>query len=233
METLIEVNALHKTFVQGLEKIQALKGVNLSVQQGEFVAINGHSGSGKSTLLNIIGTLDQPSAGEVRLFNEVVDYQNQPALQDFRAQKLGFIFQNFNLNPVLTALENVQMPLLLTDLNQKQRLKRSAKMLEKVGLIDRLHHKPKQLSGGQQQRVAVARALVSAPSLLLADEPTANLDSHSAQQLMSLLKEMNQSSGLTVVFSSHDERLLKHIDRTITLKDGILQSFQGGKHEMA
>ncbi|PKG40000.1 ABC transporter ATP-binding protein [Psychromonas sp. Urea-02u-13] len=233
MKTLIEVSDLHKTFQQGLETIHALKGVNLSIQQGEFVAINGYSGSGKSTLLNIIGTLDKPTSGEVQLFNQSINFKNQLELQKFRAQKLGFIFQNFNLNPVLSALENVQMPLLLTNLSQKQRLEKSAQILEKVGLANRLHHKPKQLSGGQQQRVAVARALVSSPALLLADEPTANLDSHSALQLMLLLKEMNQASGLTVLFSSHDQRLLTHIDRTITLNDGVLQSSQGSNYEVA
>jgi putative ABC transport system ATP-binding protein len=233
METLINIKNVHKVFKQGLETIQALKGVNLSVKQGEFIAINGHSGSGKSTLLNIIGTLDKPTSGEVQLFNQLINYEHQQGLQAFREQKLGFIFQNFNLNPVLTALENVQMPLLLTKFTQAQRLKKSTEMLQKVGLADRLHHKPKQLSGGQQQRVAVARALVSAPSLLLADEPTANLDSHSTLQLMILLKEMNKTSGLTVLFSSHDERLLTHIDRTITLNDGILQSPQGDEYEVA
>lgn len=233
MKTLIEVSDLHKTFQQGLETIHALKGVNLSIQQGEFVAINGYSGSGKSTLLNIIGTLDKPTSGEVQLFNQSINFKNQLELQKFRAQKLGFIFQSFNLNPVLSALENVQMPLLLTNLSQKKRLEKSAQILEKVGLANRLHHKLKQLSGGQQQRVAVARALVSSPALLLADEPTANLDSHSALQLMLLLKEMNQSAGLTVLFSSHDQRLLIHIDRTITLNDGVLQSSQGSNYEVA
>jgi putative ABC transport system ATP-binding protein len=155
--------------------------VDLLIKQREFVAISGHSGSGKSNLLNIIGTLDKPSSGIVKLFNKQVNYDNQQDLQRFRAQKLGFIFQNFNLNPVLSALENVQMPLLLTNLNQKKRRQKSTQMLEKVGLVNRLDHKPKQLSGGQQQRVAVARALVSDPSLLLADEPSANLDSHSTE----------------------------------------------------
>ena len=233
MNTIIEVSNVHKTFVQGSQKIQALKEINLSVHQGEFVAINGFSGSGKSTLLNIIGTLDKPTQGDIKLFDKRVDYENQSALQDFRAEQLGFIFQSFNLNPVLTAIENVQMPLLLTALNQQERQQRSQHMLEQVGLGDRLHHKPKQLSGGQQQRVAVARALVNSPLLLLADEPTANLDSFSTEQLMLLLKKMNKKSGLTVIFSSHDERLLKHVDSTFTLNDGLLQPLQGVNDEVA
>lgn len=222
MEMVIEVEGLCKTFMQGTETIQALKNIDLSIKKGEFVAINGYSGSGKSTLLNIIGTLDKPSSGKVKLLNQPIYFENQEALQVLRAEQMGFIFQNFNLNPVLNALENVQMPLLLTDLTAKQRLQRSTELLEKVGLADRIHHRPKQLSGGQQQRVAVARALVSNPAILLADEPSANLDSHSTEQLMLLLKEMNQESGLTVLFSSHDERLLQHINRTVTLNDGVL-----------
>lgn len=223
MKTVIEVTNLSKIFTQGTEKIDALNDINLSIKQGEFVAINGHSGSGKSTLLNIIGTLDKPTSGQVQLFNQAINFEKSSPLQIFRAQKLGFIFQSFNLNPVLTALENVQMPLLLTNLNQKQRLQKSSEILKKVGLADRLHHKPNQLSGGQQQRVAVARALVNSPQLLLADEPSANLDSHSTEQLLLLLKEMSQTAALTVLFSSHDERLLQHVDRCITLNEGVLQ----------
>ena len=222
METVIQVINLKKNFTQGTQKIIALSDINLTINKGEFVAINGYSGSGKSTLLNIIGTLDSPSAGEVELFGKKINFNDAPSLETFRAEKMGFIFQSFNLNPVLTALENVQMPLLLTNLNSKQRREKSIEVLNKVGLADRVHHKPGQLSGGQQQRVAVARALVSDPLLLLADEPTANLDSESTEQLMLVLKEMNKQSGLTVLFSSHDERLLKHINRTITLNDGVL-----------
>lgn len=222
MEKIIQTNGLCKYFIQGAQKISALKDINLTINKSEFVAINGYSGSGKSTLLNIIGTLDKPSAGEVELFGKKINFNDAPSLETFRAQKLGFIFQSFNLNPVLTALENVQMPLLLTSISSKQRREKGIEMLNKVGLADRVHHKPGQLSGGQQQRVAVARALVSEPLLLLADEPTANLDSESTKQLMQVLKEMNEESGLTVLFSSHDERLLAYISRTITLNDGIL-----------
>lgn len=218
----IQIKNLNKTFQQGAKNINALIDINLTIKQGEFVAINGYSGSGKSTLLNIIGTLDQPTSGELLLLGEQIDFANSETLATFRRDKMGFIFQNFNLNPVLTALENVQMPLLLSPLNSKQRQQKSINILNKVGLADRIHHKPGQLSGGQQQRVAVARALVSDPVLLLADEPTANLDSQSSEQLMSVLKNMHQETGLTVLFSSHDERLLKHINRTITLNDGVL-----------
>lgn len=224
METAIQVQGLHKDFMQGSQTINALKDINLTIQQGEFVAINGYSGSGKSTLLNIIGTLEKPSAGELKLFGQQLNFNDIHALQEFRYRKLGFIFQNFNLNPVLTALENVQLPLLLTNLNRQQRREKSIAVLNKVGLADRVQHKPGQLSGGQQQRVAVARALVTEPSLLLADEPTANLDSQSTEQLMQILKVMNKEMGLTVLFSSHDERLLKHINRTLTLNDGVLMN---------
>lgn len=222
MESIIQTKNLFKYFTQGMQEITALNDINLTINKGEFVAINGYSGSGKSTLLNIIGTLDSPASGEVELFGQKINFNDAPSLETFRAEKMGFIFQNFNLNPVLTALENVQMPLLLTNLNSRQRREKSIAVLNKVGLADRVHHKPAQLSGGQQQRVAVARALVSDPLLLLADEPTANLDSESTEQLMLVLKEMNKQSGLTVLFSSHDERLLKHINRTITLNDGVL-----------
>ncbi|WP_028865753.1 ABC transporter ATP-binding protein [Psychromonas aquimarina] len=222
MQAVINVKQIGRQFLQGTQTINALTAVSLTICKGEFVAINGYSGSGKSTLLNIIGTLDKPGSGELELFGAPVDFNDDRSLQQFRAQKMGFIFQNFNLNPVLTALENVQMPLLLTDLNSRQRREKSTAVLTKVGLAERINHKPGQLSGGQQQRVAVARALVSDPLLLLADEPTANLDSESTEQLMLVLKEMNEQSGLTVLFSSHDERLLKHINRTITLNDGML-----------
>lgn len=237
MDTVIECNKLNKQFIQGSKTIDALINIDLSIEQGDFVAINGYSGSGKSTLLNIIGTLDTPSNGELSLFGQKINFNQQSSLETFRAEKMGFIFQNFNLNPVLSALENVQMPLLLTALSSKERYQKSVEILNKVGLGDRINHKPKQLSGGQQQRVAVARALVCEPQLLLADEPTANLDSESTEQLMLLLKEMNQITGLTVLFSSHDERLLKHIKRTITLNDGTLLQIQhnavsGDNHEV-
>ena len=234
METVIQCDKLNKQFMQGSKTIDALIDIELTIKRGDFVAINGYSGSGKSTLLNIIGTLDTPTAGELTLFGKKIDFSKQPLLEKFRAEKMGFIFQNFNLNPVLTALENVQMPLLLTTMSSKQRREKSSEMLKKVGLGDRIDHKPNQLSGGQQQRVAVARALVCNPQLLLADEPTANLDSESTEQLMLLLKEMNKETNLTVLFSSHDERLLTHIKRTITLNDGLLQKTeQGGEHEVA
>lgn len=233
MVTVIQCHKLSKRFIQGSKTIEALININLTIKQGDFVAINGYSGSGKSTLLNIIGTLDKPSAGELTLFGKKIDFSRQPLLEKFRAEKMGFIFQNFNLNPVLTALENVQMPLLLTSMSSRQRRKKSIEMLNKVGLADRIDHRPNQLSGGQQQRVAVARALVCDPKLLLADEPTANLDSESTERLMLLLKEMNKSAELTVLFSSHDERLLAHIKRTITLNDGTLQKTeQGDKDEV-
>lgn len=221
-DNAIQIKDLNKVFVQGDNDINALVDINLNIKRGEFVAINGYSGSGKSTLLNIIGTLDSPTSGELFLFGQPINFNDSLSLQTFRRNKMGFIFQNFNLNPVLTALENVQMPLLLSDLNSQQRQQKGIDVLEKVGLADRIHHKPGQLSGGQQQRVAVARALVSDPVLLLADEPTANLDSQSSEQLMTILKDMHQATGLTVLFSSHDERLLRHINRTITLNDGVL-----------
>ena len=221
--SIVQVSKLHKTYQQGDSEVIALKGINLTIESGEFVAICGHSGSGKSTLLNIIGTLEQADKGELTLWGNTIKAKNEKQQQKIRQEKMAFIFQNFNLNPALTAHENVMIPLMLTSLNAKDRHQYAKIMLEAVGLGDRADHRPGQLSGGQQQRVAAARALVSQPELILADEPSANLDTESTEQLMTVLKNMNQKQGTAILFSTHDERLLKHVDRLIHLSDGEIQ----------
>ncbi len=225
---------IHKSFQQGESRIPALSGVDLTIEAGEFVAICGHSGSGKSTLLNVIGTLELPDDGELTLWGNPVRYERKKSgelntgcvrqHEQLRQSGLGFVFQNFNLNPALTALENVAIPLLLTDASPAARHQKAAELLEQVGLGDRLDHKPGELSGGQQQRVAAARALVTEPRLVLADEPTANLDSHSTAQLVQALRHLNQTTGTTLLFSTHDERLLAHVDRQVILQDGKLEA---------
>lgn len=231
---MVVARHIHKSFQQGNSQVTALAGVDLTLYAGELVAICGHSGSGKSTLLNVIGTLEIPDDGELTLWGERVQYDHDTSgrlkaacvrqHEQLRRSGLGFVFQNFNLNPVLTALENVEIPLLLTPFNQSHRRERAAFLLEQVGLAERLHHKPGQLSGGQQQRVAAARALVTEPRLVLADEPTANLDSHSTEQLITALRHLNHTTSTTLLFSTHDERLLAHIDRQVMLHDGQLRS---------
>lgn len=224
MDPIIKVSQLKKRYQQGDTWITALDTINLELSAGEFVAIHGHSGSGKSTLLNIIGTLEQADSGDITLWDEKVKAGDQKQQQKIRRDNMAFIFQNFNLNPALSAYENVMIPLLLSSLKTKDRSRHALAMLEAVGLQERTHHRPGQLSGGQQQRVAAARALVTQPKLILADEPTANLDSESTEQLMSVLKQLNQSQGTTVLFSTHDERLLKHVDRKIHLVNGQIQA---------
>ncbi|MCY0963770.1 ABC transporter ATP-binding protein [Parathalassolituus penaei] len=225
---LLQASGLRKHFDQGDNRIDALQGIDLCLEAGAMVAITGHSGSGKSTLLNIIGTLETPDAGELVLWGNPVRWSNRSAdvrqREQLREQGLGFIFQNFNLNPALTALENVSLPLLLGNDSRRQREQKAAAMLERVGLGERLHHRPGQLSGGQQQRVAVARALVRQPRLLLADEPTANLDSQSTSLLLELLAQLNRDLGTAMLFSSHDERLLATVPRQYHLQDGRIQT---------
>lgn len=232
-QPVVVARNIHKSFLQGDSNIPALSGVDLTIETGEFVAICGHSGSGKSTLLNVIGTLEIPDDGELILWGNPVRYEHKQSGQlntgcirqheQLRQAGLGFVFQNFNLNPALTALENVAIPLLLTNASPSVRHEKAAALLEQVGLGDRLNHKPGELSGGQQQRVAAARALVTEPRLVLADEPTANLDSHSTEQLVQTLRQLNQTTGTTLLFSTHDERLLGHVDRKVLLHDGKLE----------
>ncbi|SFC32238.1 ABC transporter ATP-binding protein [Pseudoalteromonas denitrificans] len=214
---VVKLNNISRFFSLGNSQVNALKNVNLSVNKGEFLVLKGSSGSGKSTLLNIIGAMDEASTGEVEIAGKPLNKLSDAKKSKIRQKHIGFIFQSFNLLPVLTALENVQYPLSLQgDKNSKNK---AIKALAQVGLADFIHHRPNQLSGGQMQRVAIARALVTQPDIILADEPTANLDSVTAKSIMELMKQLNQQ-GITFIFATHHEFVLTQASRIIELKDG-------------
>lgn len=217
---LIQVQDLYKTFGEGTTAVHALAGVNLHIAQGEFTAIVGPSGSGKTTLLNMIGGLDDPTAGKV-LVNQINIHELKPQERtDFRLRHIGFVFQAYNLIPVLSAYENTEFTMLLQGKSAEERERRTEELLKSIGLFDRRNNKPGELSGGQQQRVAVARALAPKPDFVLADEPTANLDSHSAATLLDIMADLNQKEGVTFVFSTHDQRVMDRARRVITMEDG-------------
>lgn len=218
---MINLKDITKTYDMGSVQVQVLKGISLHVNEGEFLSIIGPSGSGKSTLMNMIGCLDAPTTGEYYLDSKEISTYNEKQLSKIRNQKIGFIFQKFNLLPKLTALENVELPLIYRGMNSKERRKLTLDALEKVGLNDRMNHKPTELSGGQQQRVAIARALAGDPPVLLADEPTGNLDSKSGSDVMNLIKQLSKE-GKTIVLITHDNEVAKVAKRTITIKDGLL-----------
>ena len=218
---MIDLKDITKTYDMGSVKVQVLNGISLHVDEGEFLAVIGPSGSGKSTLMNIIGCLDAPTGGEYYLDGKEISTYNEKQLSKIRNQKIGFIFQKFNLLPKLTALENVELPLIYRGMNHKERRQRSIDALEKVGLDDRMSHNPTELSGGQQQRVAIARALAGDPPVLLADEPTGNLDSKSGADVMNLIRQLS-SEGRTIVLITHDNEIAKAAQRTITIKDGMI-----------
>ena len=220
---IIEVTNLHKTY-DGVIPVQAVRGVDLQIQKGEFTAIVGPSGSGKTTFLNIVGGLDRPSAGQIIVNGEDISHMNDNQLIDFRLQNIGFVFQAYNLIPVLTAKENVEFVMLLQKQEKAVRDARVAELLSAVGLDDKLDVRPNQLSGGQQQRVAVARALASKPTFVLADEPTANLDSASTSKLLDIMAELNEKEETTFVFSTHDQRVIDRAKRVVTLEDGKIVS---------
>jgi len=221
MGRVVVVKDVSKTYRLGKVTVTALRGVSLTVEPGEFLAIAGPSGSGKTTLLNLIGCLDTPTEGEIEIDGEPIGRLSSGRRADLRARKIGFIFQTFNLIPVLTAYENVEYPLLLqaraAGANGRGRV---GAVLAKVGLADRARHRPTELSGGQQQRVAVARALVTNPTLVLADEPTANLDSKTGQEIIELMHGLNRERGTTFVFSTHDPRIMRAADRVLEISDG-------------
>jgi len=206
----------------GKVETQALRGVSLSIQSGEFTALVGPSGSGKTTLLQLIGCLDQPSSGKVYINGKDVSHLNRNERDDMRRGTIGFIFQFFALIPTLTAFENIEIPLLLVGQNAHERRARVTELLEAVDLADRAHHRPDQLSGGEQQRVAIARALATKPSLILADEPTANLDTPNGKQVMEIMTRLNQETGVTFVFATHDPRVIPYARRQVTLRDGLV-----------
>lgn len=219
MAAVIELKNVTKTYRLGDEVLNALDGVNCTVQSGEFVAITGPSGSGKSTLANIVGGLDQPSSGTVAVDGQDLSHVHDKALSDYRNRHIGFVFQSFNLQGSQTALENVMLPLIFARMKPAERRARAKECLEAVGLGDRLKHKPSQLSGGQRQRVAIARALAVKPAIILADEPTGNLDSARGEEIMKLLKELNKQ-GITLVVITHDMGIARQADRIIEIKDG-------------
>lgn len=223
MAVMLEVRNLTKIYKTGSLEVKALNGIDFAVEDGEFVAIMGPSGSGKSTLLHILGCLDRPTSGEYLLGGEPVQNKSDSRLSEVRNRRIGFIFQSFNLLPRMTALQNVELPLIYRGLPAAERRRRALAALEAVGLADRVQHRPLQLSGGQQQRVAIARALVGDPDLLLADEPTGNLDSKSGVEVLSLLQALNRE-GRTIVMVTHDERVAAHTKRIVRLLDGAIQS---------
>jgi putative ABC transport system ATP-binding protein len=220
---LIELRDVTKTYDSGDVQVHALRGVSLTIDRGEFVAIMGASGSGKSTLMNILGCLDRPTTGSYRLAGEEVAKLGRDRLAELRNGTLGFVFQSFNLLARTSALENVELPLLYSSASAAERRRRAGAALARVGLADRRHHHPNQLSGGQQQRVAIARALVSEPSIVLADEPTGNLDSRTSVEVMALLQELGDS-GITVVLVTHEPDIAAHAGRVIDMRDGLVRS---------
>jgi putative ABC transport system ATP-binding protein len=220
MDSLIECRDIWKVYRLGDVQVQALRGVSLDIQRGEFMSIMGASGSGKSTLMNIIGCLDGPTSGTYRLNGLDVGSLGSDALAEVRNRQIGFIFQNFNLIPRTSALENVQLPLFYRGLPLREQRARAAEALSRVGLAGREHHYPAQLSGGQQQRVAIARALVSTPALLLADEPTGNLDTESSREIMTVLEGLNRDEGITVIVVTHEADIAAYTSRGIVVKDG-------------
>ncbi|NLN82182.1 MAG: ABC transporter ATP-binding protein [Clostridiales bacterium] len=225
MPEIIRINKLYKIYHQGTNEIRALNGVSLTVNQGEFLAIVGHSGSGKSTLMNILGCLDAPTAGEYFLEGYDVASLNDNRLSDIRNRYIGFIFQGFNLIAGLTALENVELPLIYRGMRRDQRHKAAIESLERVGLGNRMHHRPAEMSGGQQQRVAIARAIAAHPPLILADEPTGNLDTVSGMEVINTLLDLN-NEGRTVILITHDRDIASLAKRIISIKDGRIISDQ-------
>jgi putative ABC transport system ATP-binding protein len=218
-EKMIIIENMYKTYLMGINEVHALNGISLHIKPGEFVAIVGPSGSGKSTLMNMIGCLDTPTSGKYFLDGKEVSKLEEDHLAEIRNKKIGFVFQSFNLLPKLTALENVELPLLYMGMGNKERRKKAVEALEKVGLGDRLNHKPVELSGGQQQRVAIARALSSRPPIILADEPTGALDTKSGSEVMDMLKELN-SEGKAVILITHDNNIANQAHRIIRICDG-------------
>lgn len=221
---LIELSGIRKTYVLGEIRVEALRGISLSIEAGEFVAIMGPSGSGKSTLMNILGCLDTPTEGVYRLNGSDVSRLDRDELAVIRNRNIGFVFQGFNLLPRTSALENVELPMLYKGLPRQERRRRAAEALERVGLGGRGHHQPHQLSGGQQQRVAIARALVNESPLLLADEPTGNLDSKTSVEIMDVLTGLNRSAGITIVLVTHEPDIARFSRRLIQVRDGLVVS---------
>lgn len=223
MNTIIKLRDVWKIYQMGDVEVKALRGLTLDVERGEYMAIMGPSGSGKSTAMNMIGCLDTPTRGEVYLDGRDISTLEESDLAQIRGKKIGFVFQKFNLIQTLTALENVTLPLMFQGVNEVTRNERGAELLTMVGLGDRLHHAPNELSGGQQQRVAIARALANEPEVVLADEPTGNLDSKTGASVMKLLENLQQEKGVTIILVTHDPKVAERAERTVHLKDGQLE----------
>jgi putative ABC transport system ATP-binding protein len=221
-ESMVEIHNVTKVYERGKQKVEVLHGLTLDIPKGDFVALMGPSGSGKTTLINLIGGLDQPTAGEIKVGGNRIDKLSSGELAHWRAHNVGFVFQFYNLMPVLTAEGNVELPLLLTKLSAAQRKKNTAVALQVVGLADRAKHKPRELSGGQEQRVAIARALVSDPQLLVCDEPTGDLDRKTADEILGLLQVLNSEHGKTIVMVTHDPKAAEFARRTLHLEKGQL-----------
>jgi putative ABC transport system ATP-binding protein len=222
MGTLIDIRDVSKVYERGKQKVEVLHGVNLAIEQGDFLALMGPSGSGKTTLLNLIGGLDSPTGGNITVGGQRIDQLGSGQLARWRAQHVGFVFQFYNLMPMLSAQRNVELPLLLTKLSASQRKQNAAVALKLVGLDDRSSHKPSELSGGQQQRVAIARAIVSDPTLLVCDEPTGDLDRQSAEEVLGLLRELNREHGKTIVMVTHDPKAAEAANHVLHLDKGTL-----------
>ncbi len=219
---LVEIRGLRKSYVRGKQVLEVLHGIDLDIPEGDFVALMGPSGSGKTTLLNLIGGIDSPSGGELKIEGRRIDELSGDALAAWRAETVGFIFQSYNLMPVLSAQKNVELPLLLTDMDTGERRRRAAIALDLVGIGDRAGHKPNELSGGQQQRVAIARALVSDPRILICDEPTGDLDRKTADEVLTLLQRLNRDFKKTIVMVTHDPKAAEYARRTVHLDKGTL-----------
>ena len=224
---LVEIRGLTKAYVRGKQSIEVLHGIDLDIPEGDFIALMGPSGSGKTTLLNLIGGLDSPSGGVLKVDGDRIDEHGSDELAAWRANTVGFIFQSYNLMPVLSAQKNVELPLLLTDMSAGERARRAGVALQLVGLEERAAHKPNELSGGQQQRVAIARALVSDPKILICDEPTGDLDRKTADEVLGLLQKLNRDFGKTIVMVTHDPKAAEYARRTVHLDKGTITNGAG------
>lgn len=222
--SLIELNNITKSYPLGDTELSILKNINLTIESGDFVAIMGPSGSGKSTLMNILGCLDKPSSGTYKLEGKAIEHLSPDELATIRNQKIGFVFQGFNLLSRTSALENVELPMVYANISASQRAKRATEALEKVGLKERIHHQPNQLSGGQQQRVAIARAIVNEAPIIFADEPTGNLDTKMSVEIMDLFKKLNKDLGRTIILVTHEEDIAQYAKRIIKIVDGEINS---------
>ncbi len=225
-DIVVECRNLRKFYILGEIRVDALRGISMKIERGALIAIMGPSGCGKTTLLNIIGSLDNHSSGQVLLEGSDISRATEQQLTDIRRKSVGFIFQFYNLLPVLTAVENVELPMLIAGIPKNERVQRATELLEKVDLLPRKDHKPDELSGGERQRVAIARSLANRPTILLADEPTGDLDTESGQAVLSLLKEVNETENQTVIMVTHDANIAKQANRIVHIKDGMVSSIE-------